>query len=170
MQILRKKDSILKKKNHKWLYLVLMQILVATCRWNNQHGAINICKELGYTSGTWWKYCYSCSPHRRVPRYKEPHGTGPILAGHRTCNGGEANVWECPSLDSSCTWFSPPTCGTNGCGHSDDVGVRCTWGLRNSKCNSTSINKGRVTQLKDEHFDHSPLVQYLHKNFGPFEM
>ena len=69
-------------------------------RLNNQIGAENICKQLGYTGGT---------------RY-----TGPINAGNRLCNGGEKTIFDC-ELQGGRT-------DTTGCSHSHDQGVKCTGG------------------------------------------
>ena len=74
------------------LYLVL-------CRWDNQKGAENICKQLGYAGGT---------------HYAAPGGIGPINAGNRLCSGGEATVWDCPLMNSL------------PCSHDHDQGVSCT--------------------------------------------
>ena len=73
-------------------------------RWNNQKGAENICKALGYTGGT---------------KYSAPGGSGPILAGNRVCQGGEETIWDCPLKHH---W------DTAGCFHDDDQGVSCTGG------------------------------------------
>ena len=74
-------------------------------RWDNQKGAENICKELGYTGGT---------------KYTAPGGSGPILAGNRLCSGGEKTVWDCP-LQGGRT-------DTTRCSHKHDQGVRCEGG------------------------------------------
>merc|ERR1719347_354020 len=49
--------------------------------WDNQKGAENICKQLGYSGGT---------------KYTAPGGSGPIHVGNRLCQGGEQTVWDCP--------------------------------------------------------------------------
>ena len=72
-------------------------------RLNNQIGAENICKQLGYTGGT---------------RYTAGGGIGPINAGNRLCNGGEKSIFEC-ELQKGRT-------DTTGCSHSQDQGVHCT--------------------------------------------
>ena len=74
-------------------------------RWNNQKGAENICKQIGYTEGT---------------RYTAGGGTGPINAGNRLCNGGEKTIFDC-ELQKERT-------DTTGCSHSHDQGVKCTGG------------------------------------------
>ena len=74
-------------------------------RWDNQQGAENICKELGYTGGT---------------HYTAPGGSGPILAGNRHCSGGEINVWDCPLQNGKDD--------DTRCSHLDDQGVSCTGG------------------------------------------
>ena len=73
-------------------------------RQDNQMGADNICKQLGYPGGS---------------HYKDPGGSGPILAGSRLCQGGEATVWDCPlqgGKKDNDTW----------CTHREDMGVACT--------------------------------------------
>ena len=72
-------------------------------RWDNQHGAENICRQLGYTGGT---------------KYTVGGGTGPIHAGNRLCSGGEETIFNCP-LQAGRT-------DTTGCSHSLDQGVHCT--------------------------------------------
>ena len=71
-------------------------------RWDNEKGAENICRQLGYVGGT---------------KYTAPGGTGPIQAGNRLCRGGEATVWDCP-LQGGRT-------DTTGCSHDIDQGVTC---------------------------------------------
>ena len=74
-------------------------------RWSNQKGAENICVQLGYVSGTW---------------YRAPGCSGPIQAGNRQCSGGEETVWDCPLMGGN-------TDNTGGCSsHNHDVGVQCT--------------------------------------------
>jgi len=70
--------------------------------WNNEKGAENICKELGYTGGT---------------KYTAPGGIGPILAGNRLCSGGEETIWDCP--------LQGERNDTTRCTHEHDQGVRC---------------------------------------------
>ena len=77
-------------------------ICLVLCRWDNQKGAENICKQLGYSGGTW---------------YRSPGGTGPIQAGNRLCSGGEATVWDCP-LQAGMNDLT-------GCDHDHDIGVDC---------------------------------------------
>ena len=72
-------------------------------RWDNQKGAENICKQLGYTGGK---------------KYTAAGGTGPILAGNRLCSGGEATVWDCP--------LQAHRGDTKDCTHALDQGVECT--------------------------------------------
>merc|ERR1719402_708983 len=91
--------------------------------WDNQKGAENICKELGYTGGT---------------KYTAPGGSGPILAGNRLCNGGEETVWDCP-LQKGRT-------DTTACSHDLDQGVSCTGP---SLVRLSSYPKGRVELYKD---------------------
>ena len=74
-------------------------------RHDNQKGAENICKELGYTGGT---------------HYTVPGGSGPILAGNRLCSGGEKTIWDC-LLQAGKT-------DTHRCSHDIDQGVSCTGG------------------------------------------
>ena len=52
-------------------------------RWNKQKGAENICVQLGYVSGTW---------------YRAPGCSGPIQVRNRQCSGGEETVWDCPLM------------------------------------------------------------------------
>ena len=80
------------------IYLIL-------CRWDNEKGAENICKQLGYAGGT---------------HYTAPGGIGPINAGNRLCSGGEATVWDCPLVDGRND--------TTYCSHDIDQGVHCTEG------------------------------------------
>ena len=75
-------------------------------RWNNQKGAENVCKALGYNGGTY---------------YKAPGGSGPILAGNRLCSGGEETVWNCPLQAGRSDMYR--------CSHKYDVGVICTGGI-----------------------------------------
>ena len=70
--------------------------------WNNQKGAENLCKQLGYLGGV---------------RYPAPGGTGLIVAGNRECQGGEATIYDCPVVR---------TPEDNGCDHGDDQGVNCS--------------------------------------------
>merc|ERR1712013_384858 len=49
--------------------------------WDNQKGAENICRQLGYAGGS---------------KYTAGGGTGPIHAGNRLCSGGEKTVFDCP--------------------------------------------------------------------------
>ena len=99
-----------------------------TCRWNNQKGAENICKELGYTGGT---------------KYTAPGGSGPILAGNRLCKGGEETVWDCP-LQGGRT-------DTTRCNHDHDQGVRCEGGTHSSGpwVRLSSYPVGRVELYRD---------------------
>ena len=76
--------------------------MILLFRWNNQEGAENICKQLGYSGGT---------------KYTAPGGTGPILAGNRRCQGGEKTIWECP--------LQAGRQDTTGCSHGIDQGVDC---------------------------------------------
>ena len=71
-------------------------------RSDNEKGAENICKELGYAGGT---------------KYTAPGGSGPILAGNRFCSGGESTIWDCPLQAGS---------ETEDCSHDIDQGVNCT--------------------------------------------
>lgn len=70
--------------------------------WNNQHGASNICKQLGYEGGT---------------KYSAAGGSGTIVAGNRECAGGEATIFDCPLKNSN---------ELAGCTHLYDQGVECT--------------------------------------------
>ena len=72
-------------------------------RWDNQKGAENICKEIGYTGGT---------------KYTAQGGSGPILAGNRLCSGGEKTIWDCP--------LQYGKNDTVDCSHDNDQGVSCT--------------------------------------------
>merc|ERR1719394_480532 len=82
-------------KNGKW------GTLCGHYWWDNQKGAENICKQLGYTGGT---------------KYTAPGGTGPIQTGNRLCKGGEATIWDCPLKRGE----------LDGCTHDIDQGVACT--------------------------------------------
>merc|ERR1719334_2481292 len=68
--------------------------------WDNQKGAENICRQLGYTGGT---------------KYTAPGGTGPIQTGNRLFEGGEATIWDCPLKRGE----------LDGCTHDIDQGVNC---------------------------------------------
>ena len=70
-------------------------------RWDNNKGAENICKQLGYAGGA---------------KYTAPGGTGPIQTGNRLCQGGEATVWDCPQRSQGELF---------GCTHAHDQGVDC---------------------------------------------
>ena len=74
--------------------------MLPSFRWDNQKGAENICKQLGYETGV---------------KYTAPGGTGPIQAGNRLCSGGEATVWDCP--------LKRPE--LKDCTHAIDQGVHC---------------------------------------------
>jgi len=90
--------------------------------WNNQKGAENICKQLGYSGGTW---------------YNAPGGNGPIQAGNRLCSGGEPTVWDCPLQD-----------GRNDrtrCDHNRDIGVDCS----TEKVRLSRYPRGRVELFKE---------------------
>ena len=76
-------------------------------RWNNQKGADNICKTLGYTGGT---------------KYTAPGGSGPVISGNRICEGGEETVWDCP--------LAPGKKGLQACSHKYDQGVSCVEGIQ----------------------------------------
>ena len=69
-------------------------------RWDNEHGASNICKQLGYPAGG--------------TKYNAPGGSGPIVAGYIKCEGGEATVFDCPRKGDPST-----------CSHKEDQGVDC---------------------------------------------
>merc|ERR1712215_57154 len=81
-------------KNGKW------GTLCGHYWWDNQKGAENICRQLGYTGGT---------------KYTAPGGTGPIQTGNRLCEGGEATIWDCPLKRGE----------LEGCTHDIDQGVTC---------------------------------------------
>merc|ERR1711962_1809172 len=89
-------------KNGKW------GTLCGHYWWNNEKGAENICRQLGYTGGT---------------KYTAPGGTGPIQTGNRLCKGGEATIWDCPLKRGE----------LDGCTHNIDQGVACT-GTRGKYC------------------------------------
>ena len=57
---------------------------------------------------------YSC---HHFGRYTVGGGTGPILAGNRQCNGGEATIFDCPLMAST---------DAEGCNHHLDQAVSCT--------------------------------------------
>jgi len=69
--------------------------------WDNQKGAENICKQLGYSGGT---------------MYTAGDGTGIIAAGNRLCNGGEKTIFDCPLMRAE----------LQDCSHAHDQGVECT--------------------------------------------
>ena len=73
------------------------------CRWDNEKGAENLCKQLGYQSGV---------------KYSAPGGTGSIVAGNRRCAGGEATVYDCLLYHGRTE--------TKGCSHTIDQGVQCS--------------------------------------------
>ena len=76
-----------------------MQLFFSS-RWENNKGAEVICKQLGYDGGH---------------KYTAPGGTGPIQAGNRLCDGGEATVWDCELQSSE----------LKECTHDHDQGVDC---------------------------------------------
>ena len=97
-------------------------------RSDNEKGAENICKELGYAGGT---------------KYTAPGGSGPIQAGNRLCSGGEKTIWHCP-LQRGRT-------DTTRCSHDHDQGVRCV-GVTNSSgpwVRLSSHPAGRVELYRD---------------------
>merc|ERR1719250_54490 len=107
--------------------------------WDNQKGAENICKQLGYTGGT---------------KYTDGGGTGPIHAGNRLCSGGEETIFDCP--------LQAGRSDTTGCSHSLDQGVQCTggdvcpegWTRKDKKCYkffdiNTSWEKAQATCQKN---------------------
>ena len=79
----------------------LIQISQLYNRWDNNHGATVVCKALGFSFGL---------------HYLASGGTGPMI-GHQKniqCEGGEADVWECP------------TPGILDCNHAEhDAGAHC---------------------------------------------
>ena len=84
--------------------IVVHRITISYCRWNNNIGAGNLCHQLGYLGGE---------------RYDAPGGTGPVVAGHRKCVGGEATVYSCALMGpSDDAW----------CSHNIDQGVHCYQG------------------------------------------
>ena len=87
--------------------IILSFLLHIMFRSDNEKGAENICKELGYAGGT---------------KYTAPGGSGPILAGNRRCSGGEETVWDCPLQDGRID--------TTDCSHIHDQGVSCTGGIQ----------------------------------------
>ena len=97
----------LKLYDYFWAFLSFLLPNVYNVRWNNQKGAENICKVLGYKGGT---------------KYTAPGGSGPILAGNRLCSGGEKTIWDCP-LQGGRT-------DTTRCNHDHDQGVRCIGGTK----------------------------------------
>jgi hypothetical protein len=96
----------------------IINIISQHCRWNNEKGAENLCKQLGYESGL---------------KYRAPGGTGPIVAGNRLCRGGEATVYECPLKKKTDNLH---------CTHNNDQGVECEGGK--SK-NCSHLNRGEAT-------------------------
>ena len=84
-------------RTHKSVYKIKF---LQHCRWNNEKGAENLCKQLGYQTGV---------------KYTASGGTGSIVAGNRICAGGEATVYECKLIRSE----------TTDCTHNYDQGVQC---------------------------------------------
>ena len=72
-------------------------------RWDNQKGAENICKQLGYSGGV---------------KYTAGEGTGTIATGNRRCSGGEETIFHCPLRRAE----------LEGCTHAIDQGVDCSDG------------------------------------------
>ena len=91
---------------HWWCVLPAELTLAATLaelrsgRWNNEHGASNICKQLGYQAGG--------------TKYNAPGGSGPVVAGQVECRGGEATVFDCSRRGDPAK-----------CSHRHDQGVDC---------------------------------------------
>ena len=93
--------------------------------WDNQHGAANLCKQLGYAAGG--------------TRYNAGGvGTGPINAGYRKCYGGEATIFDC-ALQAGRTVEDE----TAGCTHKEDAGLMCI-GPRHGEVRLSAYPKGRV--------------------------
>merc|ERR1711915_990931 len=94
--------------------------------WDNEHGATNICKQLGYKGGK---------------KYTAGGGVGLIATGNRLCKGGEATVYDCPLKREA----------LKGCDHKIDQGVHC-WDLLSSAGTSYHIQlpKGEVFSQKEE--------------------
>ena len=87
-----------------------MFCLLLYLRWDNQKGAENICKQLGYTGGS---------------KYTAAGGAGHINAGNRLCSGGEKTIFDCP--------LQAGRNDTTGCSHELDQGVECTGEGENKK-------------------------------------
>ena len=87
------------------------KILFLCLRWDNDKGAENICKQLGYVLGK---------------RYAAPGGTGPIQTGNRLCAGGEATVFDCPIQGGR---EELQYCN----GHEDDQGAICSHDRKKQK-------------------------------------
>ena len=81
-----------------WLNFFLNTLYL--CRWDNNKGAENICRQLGYATGT---------------RYTAPGGTGKIVAGNRKCEGGEDTIYDCKRYRGE----------LESCTHDIDQGVQC---------------------------------------------
>jgi len=71
--------------------------------WDNEKGAENLCKQLGYKTGV---------------RFDAPEGTGSIVAGNRLCAGGEKTVYDCPLMQGRND--------THTCTNDNDQGVECS--------------------------------------------
>ena len=84
---------------------------------DNDHGANNICQQLGYAGGT---------------RYDAPGGMGAIVAGWRTCAGTERTVFDCPPAGNANDYDTRRRRyqynridETMACTHEQDQGVQC---------------------------------------------
>jgi len=107
-------------KNKKW------GTLCGHYWWDNQKGAENICRHLGYGGGT----------HYTAPDISSL----PILTGNRLCKGGEKSIWECEVQDGRKE--------LERCIHEVDQGVHCTRGWVPGWCDNKQgkdQNRGATT-------------------------
>ena len=82
-----------------------------------------LCKQLGFPQAS---YAYSGATHGQ--------GNGPVWMDHVACSGSESHIYDC----SHRGW------GNNGCTHSNDASVKCSYGSSVVRLADGGINSGRV--------------------------
>ena len=82
-----------------------------------------VCRQLGFPKAT---QAYSGATHGQ--------GTGPIWISNVACSGSESHLYDCRHNG----------CGNNGCSHSNDASVSCSYGSPNIRLMGGGRNYGRV--------------------------
>jgi hypothetical protein len=98
---------------------------------DNEHGAKNICRQLGYEEGT---------------RYDAPWvgGHGQVVTGYRLCSGGEQTIFECALQGEH---SDPPP--SEQCSHAEDQGVHCTGALRAHSIAARGLEERELRKAAD---------------------